>query len=258
MHVIQTAVSDLLALSPGLSAFAALACFLAGAVRGFAGFGLSALAMAMLAAVIPPIQLIPVFWFLEMSASLVLMKGGWADADRPTALTLIVASGLGLPVGLLVSLSLDPTVSKTAALILLIVLAAAQLSRLRLPVLATRPGTATAGFSAGFITGIAGAGGMLIALYALARDIPARRMRGTLNIYMLGAGILGLATHLLIGTMTPEATSRGLTLIVPTLIGVFVGKALFTPRWERWYRPACLVLLIGLALSGLLRLGFAI
>lgn len=251
-------MNDLLAFPPELAVFAALACFLAGAVRGFAGFGLSALAMAMLAAVIPPIQLIPVFWLLEMSASLVLMKGGWTDADRPTALTLIAASGLGLPVGLVVSLALEPVVSKTAALCLLIALALAQLSRLRLPVLATRSGTVATGFSAGLITGIAGAGGMLIALYALARDIPARRMRGTLNIYMLGAGLVGLITHLLIGTMTPEATGRGIALIVPTLVGVFVGKALFTPRWERWYRPTCLVLLIGLALSGLLRLGFGV
>jgi uncharacterized membrane protein YfcA len=247
-------VSTLLSLPPGLAIFAALACFLAGAVRGFAGFGLSAMAMAMLAAFIPPIQLIPAFWFLEMSASLILMRGGWADADRPTALTLILASSLGLPLGLLVSLALDPVVSKTAALLLLITLALMQLSRLRLPVLATRPGTAATGLSAGIITGIAGAGGMLIALYALARDIPARRMRGTLNIYMLGAGLIGLATHLVIGTMTPETATRGLALILPTLAGVFVGQALFTPRWERWYRPACLLLLAGLATSGLLRL----
>ncbi|MBJ6372286.1 TSUP family transporter [Sedimentitalea arenosa] len=250
-------MSDLLALPPGLAAFAVLACFLAGAVRGFAGFGLSALAMAMLAAFVPPIQLIPSFWFLEMAASLVLMRGGWADADRRTALTLMIGAGLGLPLGLAVSLSLDPVVSKTAALVLLIVLALMQVSRLRLPALATRTGTAATGLSAGIITGIAGAGGMLIALYALARDIPARRMRGTLNIYLLGGGVLGLLVHLLVGTMTSEAATRGLVLVAPTLAGVFVGKALFTPRWERWYRPACLLLLIGLATSGLLRLALA-
>ncbi|MDK3074056.1 sulfite exporter TauE/SafE family protein [Sedimentitalea sp. JM2-8] len=250
-------MSHLLALPPGLTVLAILACFLAGAVRGFAGFGLSALAMAMLAAFIPPIQLIPAFWFLEMSASLILMKGGWADADRPAALILILSAGIGLPIGLSVSLSLDPTLSKTAALAVLIVLALMQVSRLRLPVLATRPGTVATGLSAGFITGIAGVGGMLIALYALARDIPARRMRGTLNIYLLGGGVIGLVVHLLIGTMTAQAATRGLALILPTLAGVFVGQALFTPRWERWYRPACLFLLIGLAASGLLRLVLA-
>jgi len=248
-------MNDLLGLSPGVAAFAVCACFLAGAVRGFAGFGLSALAMAMLAVAIPPIQLIPVFWFLEMSASVILMKGGWADADRRTALTLILASSIGLPLGLLISLAIDPVASKTAALSVLIVLALAQLVRLRLPILATGPGTAAMGLSAGIITGIAGAGGMLIALYAMVRDLPARRMRGTLNIYMLGAGCIGLMTHLLVGTMTAQSATRGVLLILPTLAGVFLGKALFTPRWEGYYKPVCLTLLIGLATVGLIRLG---
>ncbi|MGR3490739.1 MAG: TSUP family transporter [Shimia sp.] len=246
-------IAEWLALPPGVVALAVAACFAAGAIRGFAGFGLSALAMAMLASVIPPIQLIPVFWFLEMSASLILMKGGWQDADRRSAVTLVIAAAVLLPVGLWVSLTIAPTTSKIVALVVLIGLALAQLVKLRMPWLATRPGTLTAGGAAGFITGIAGAGGMVIALYSLVRDLPARVMRGTLNIYMLGAGALGLATHLLIGTMTAEAAQRGAVLIVPTLAGVFIGRALFTPRFERFYKPVCLILLLGLATISLVR-----
>lgn len=247
-------LADLLGLSPGLAAFAVTACFVAGAVRGFSGFGLSALAMAILASAIPPIQLIPIFWFLEMAASLVLMKGGWADADRKAAFTLVIGAGVGLPLSLLFSMSLDPYVSKVAALCVLIVLAVLQLSKVKLPFLASSAGTAGAGFAAGLITGIAGAGGMLIALYALARDLPARRMRGTLNIYLLVGGAVGLVVHLFVGTMTAEAATRGAVLILPALAGVFVGKALFTPKWEPYYKPFCLTLLIGLACVGLIRL----
>lgn len=247
-------MTDLLALPPATAWLAVAACVAAGAIRGFAGFGLSALAMAMLAALIPPVELIPVFWFLEMSASLALMKGGWADAERATAATLVVASGVGLPLGLLVSLSIDAGTSKTIALLVLIVLATAQLARLRLPALATRPGTAATGLGAGVITGLAGAGGLFIALYAMVRNLPARTMRGTLNIYMLGAGLAGLLTHLIVGTMTGTAATRGLVLVVPTLAGVALGRALFTPRFETYYKPACLTLLIGLALAGLARL----
>lgn len=246
-------MTSLLDLPAETGILAIAACFLAGAVRGFAGFGLSALAMAILAASIAPIELIPVFWFLEMTASLVLMRGGWADADRSTAFTLMIAAALGMPITLLVSLSLDPVVSKISALSVLIVLAGLQLLRLRLPFLATNIGTFATGFSAGLITGIAGSGGMLIALYALARDLPARRMRATLNIYLLGGGILGLINHLMVGTMTSQAAWRGFVLIFPTLAGVYFGKALFVPRWEPYYKPFCLTLLIGLASLGLSR-----
>lgn len=247
-------MSDLLGLSPSVTVLAIAACFMAGAVRGFSGFGLSALAMAVLATVIPPIQLIPAFWFLEMAASLVLMKGGWADGDRKTAALLMVSAGIGLPISLSLSLSMDPFTSKLTALLLLIVLALLQLRRMTLPFLATTPGTLASGLCAGMVTGLSGAGGMFIALYALARDLPARRMRGTLNIYLLGGGMIGLAVHLVVGTMTSEAATRGLVLVAPTLIGVFVGKALFVPKWEPYYKPFCLTLLILLAVLGIVRL----
>lgn len=247
-------MSDLLHLPPGLAWLAIAACFGAGMIRGFAGFGLSAMAMAILASFIPPIQLIPAFWFLEMAASLILMKGGWADADRRTAITLVLGAGAALPLGLWFSLSIDPVVSQQIALTLLVALALGQLTRARLAFLATLPGTVGTGLAAGLITGLAGAGGMFIALYTLARNLPARQMRGTLNIYLLGGGILGLTVHLFMGTINTETATRGMVLIVPTLFGVFAGKALFNPRWEHLYKPVCLTLLIGLAVIGLIRL----
>ena len=252
----MTAFAGLLDLPPGLAALAILTCFLAGLVRGFAGFGLSAVAMAVLASYLPPLELIPVFWFLEMAGSLVLMKGGWADAHRPTARLLIVSAGVGLPLGLIATMAIAPETSKLIALSLLVILAFAQLSRIRIPALDHPSGAGIAGLTGGIITGLAGAGGMFVALYTLARDLPARTMRGTMNIFLLGGGTVGLVTHLVLGTMTPEAVSRGILLILPALAGVFAGRALFTPRWERYYKPACLLLVIGLALTGLARLMF--
>lgn len=246
-------MTDLLALPPSLAWIAIAACLTAGAVRGFAGFGLSAVAMAILASFIPPIELIPVFWVLEMAASLILMKGGWADADREIALTLGLTAAIGLPIALIANQNLDTVISKPIALGLILALAATQLMRLRIPGLATRTGTITTGLGAGLVTGFSGAGGMFIALYSLARDLPARVMRGTLNIYLLFAGVFGLLTHLAVGTMTTEAVTRGAVLVVPTLAGVFLGRLLFIPRYESAYKPACLTLLIMLAIASLLR-----
>ena len=250
-------MTEWLGLPTDLAILAICACFLAGAIRGFAGFGLSALAMAMLGSFIPPVELLPVFWFLEMAASLILMKGGWADADRPTALMLMGFAAVALPFGLWFSLTADPVLSKTVALSILVVLGVAQLRRVKIPFLATRPGTALAGAGAGIVAGLSGAGGMFIALYALVRDLPARTMRGTLNIYILGGGVLGLASHLLVGTMTTQSAARAAVLILPTLLGVALGRALFTPRYERFYKPVSLTLLIGLAAFGLARLALS-
>ncbi|SMY06703.1 sulfite exporter TauE/SafE family protein [Flavimaricola marinus] len=247
-------MTDLLHLSAHqLMALAAIT-FCAGLVRGFSGFALSALVMSTAVIFLPPVQLIPMLWFLEMAASVVMFKGGLADADRSTATGLIIGSGIGLPIGLSLTLSIPEQTSKGIALGLLIVLAALQLSRVKMPFLATRSGLYGSGIGAGIITGLSGAGGMFIALYMLARNLPARVMRGSMSIYLMGAGLIGLTTHLLIGTMDQIATVRGLALIPPTLLGIFAGRALFTPRFEPFYKPVCLTLLIGLATIGLIRI----
>ncbi|MEM7473096.1 MAG: sulfite exporter TauE/SafE family protein [Pseudomonadota bacterium] len=227
--------------------------FVAAMVRGFSGFGLSAVVMATAVFILPPLALIPMLWFLEMAGSLAMFKGGIQDADKAAAKGLIIGSALGLPVGLLTTMQLATQTSKALALSILIVLAISQLAKVRLPFLATTLGTYGTGFGAGVVTGFAGAGGMLIALYTLARDLPARTMRGTLSVYLLGAGLLGLITHLTIGTMDQTAIARGLFFIIPTLLGLYAGRALFLPRLEPYYKPFCLTLLLGLASLGLIR-----
>lgn len=227
--------------------------FAAAMVRGFSGFGLSAVVMAGAVFILPPVALVPMLWFLEMAASLAMFKGGMDTADLPTAIGLTIGGAIGLPFGLGLTLMLPVETSKIVALSLLIVLAIMQLAKLRMPLLATKPGTFGTGIAAGVVTGLSGAGGMLIALYALARQLPPRIMRGTLSIYLLGAGVLGLVTHLLIGTMDQAAIARGLIFIPATLLGLYAGTLFFIERLEPYYKPFCLILLTGLASLGLIR-----
>ena len=73
---------------------------LAGIVRGFSGFALSAMVMATAVVILPPVELIPMLWWLEMSASLLMLKNGWAGADRKMTFGLVGGSFIGWPIGL--------------------------------------------------------------------------------------------------------------------------------------------------------------
>ncbi len=244
---------EILALSPTQAALLGAICFVAGLVRGFSGFGLSALVMVSASSFVAPIALIPMLWWLEMGSSLVMMKGGFSDGDRRIGFGLTICAALGLPIGLWLTLSLPVETSRILALGIILLLAATQLGKLRIPALATTSGVIGAGLTAGVVTGLASAGGMVVALYVLAQSLPARVIRGSLSIYLLGAGSLGIGIHLILGTMTPEASLRGVVLLPITLLGLFAGRALFIPRFERLYKPVCLVLLIALSFVGLMR-----
>ena len=138
---------------------------------------------------------------------------------------------------------------------MIVVLAATQLAKLRLPVLATRPGLWGSGILAGIVTGLAGVGGMVVALYVLASNAPAREMRASLVMFLFASSVISLATLTYFGVMNTESALRGLALAPASALGVIAGKSLFRPAWEPYYKPFCLCLLIGLATLGILRQG---
>ena len=241
------------AVTPAELGWLALIAFAAGLVRGFSGFALSAMVLAAAVVILPPVALIPICWWLEMCASALMMSGGWADADRRVALGLVLTSAIGVPFGLSLTMAVSPEVSAIIALSALMVLAALQLARIRFAFLATNPGLYGAGFTAGIATGLAGIGGMVVALYVLARDAPARQMRGSLVLFLFGGSITSMATLLWFGVMDWTAVQRGLILAPPVALGVVLGQRLFTPRLEPYYKPFCLTLLLALAGLSLMR-----
>ena len=248
-----------LGLDGGELALAAAAVFLAGIVRGFSGFALSALIMASLAVVIPPVALIPVCFVLEGVASLLMFGGAnRADADWRIVRGLAIGSVLGVPLGLQATLHLPPDASRLVALVLIAALAALQLTGRSPAFLGTRAGLYASGLLAGIATGLASVGGMIVALYVLASRAPPARMRASLVMFLFVGMFTSGAWLLATGVLDRLALLRGLTLAPAVAVGVLLGARLFRPSLQVFYRRFCLTLLIGLALAGLLRLGLSV
>lgn len=228
--------------------------FFAGIVRGFSGFALSALVMAGLALIIPPISLIPICFLLEAAASVLMIKNGVKHADRHIAWGLAIGGIVGAPIGLYTTAHVSPEISRLLALCLILGLALMQLFKHSPPFLATRPGLYASGLLAGIATGIAAVGGMVVALYVLSQNKPVARMRATLVMYLF-LGMFSSAVWLTIsGFLNSLAIIRGLILAPLALAGVFIGTLFFRPSLESLYKRFCLLLLMGLATSGLIRL----
>ena len=247
------ALSALLHLTPIEIAALTAICFLAGVVRGFSGFAMSALIMSSAVLILPPIQLIPVCTIMETAASLLMVKGGAANGNRRMVGLLTAGVVFGTPLGLWLTTSVPVETSKILALALILMLALLQLARVRIPGLASTLGNVVAGLVSGFASGIASVGGMVVALFVLAQKAPAGSMRATLVLYLAVTILMTVAFQVAFGVMTHLAFMRGLFLAVPAGLGVMAGTRLFIPKYEAYYRPFCLTLLIGLAAVGLAR-----
>ena len=238
-------------LSPQDFAIAAAAVFMAGLVRGFAGFGLSAIVMASIVTIIPPIELIPICFILEAAASITMFRGGMKDADMRIVWGLVISSAIGIPIGLFATTSIDTDISRLIALVVILSLTIGQLLRLRPKFLGTSIGLSASGFAAGIVTGLASAGGMVVALYVITLRTDVKTMRATLIMFLF----IGMATSfiylLLYDMMNQQAFQRGLIFVPIVLIGVLVGTLLFRPSLAHLYKRVCLILLISLCVVGL-------
>jgi len=231
-----------------------LITFVAGVVRGFSGFALSAVVMATALFILPPVKLIPILWFLELSANILMVRNGIKEANMSVVMGLVIGSVLGYPIGLSLTHSLPVETSKLVALCIVLTLAFTQILRVRLAFLATLPGLYGAGLISGVVSGLASVGGMVVALYVLASPAPAREMRASLVMYLTVSLISSLVFLISYGMMDRATISLGLLFSLPTMLGVAVGKQMFSPRLEPYYRPFCLSLLMVLAGTGILRL----
>ena len=248
-------MTSLLSLSDTQFWIVALICLLAGIVRGFSGFALSALVMASAALIIPPVELIPVCWWLELCAGFMMIRSGWKEADRRLAITLVVGSSLGLPFGLYLTTHVAVALSQAIALGCIASLAALLLGKIKLDFLANPKGHLGVGICAGIATGLASVGGMVVALFVLVSNVPARQMRATLVVFLLLSQALTLIILIAYGVMDQRAALRGVIFAIPATLGVYLGKKFFISKLEPFYRPSCLILLISLTLLGLMQIG---
>ena len=229
------------------------AIFLAGIVRGFSGFALSAIVVASMAGILPTVELIPMVLVLEAIAGIAMLRGGIRDANMPVVWSLTFGSIIGLPIGLLVTVTLPVEVSRITALFLILFLSSIQLFKFAPNILGTRMALYTAGIVAGIASGIAAVGGMVVALYVLASERDPRSMRGAIVMYLFIGIFTSIFWHLFYGIMDMRAVIRGLVFIPILLVGIFIGFKLFSPKLQNFYKQFCLILLIFISMASLLR-----
>lgn len=250
--MLQT-IADFASISPDIVIFMLGVSLLAGLIRGFSGFALSATVMASLSSVIPPIELIPICFWLEAVASIFMVRGGVKNADMGVVWGLTIGNVIGVPIGLLILTQLDVEVSKIVALVVILSLASLIFVKVKAQFLATKPGLYISGTTAGVVNGVAAVGGMVVALYVLARDRPAAQMRASLVMFLLISEV-GTGTFLFIYDIFTVESAKRVLVMAPLLAGgIVIGSLFFNPSLAKYYKPVCLVILIAICAINLIK-----
>ncbi len=233
-----------------LLAICMLIVFGAGIVRGFAGFGFSALCVAGLTLFASPAVVVPPIFVLEVLASLSLLRGALKDADWPWLSWLMLGNALFIPLGIAVLAWVPETPLRLLIGALLLGAAVMLRSGFSLALAPTRSVRLATGLVSGFVNGVAAIGGIAVAVL-LSAPRPAeagRRPRGSSKLakphsldstaQMAPAAMRGTMIVLFLFTdLYALAWAGVVSWNMPTQSGLLGHQTLL---WAAWLAPAML------------------
>lgn len=238
-----------------------LIVFAAGIVRGFAGFGFSALCVAGLSLFVPPAQVVPPIFVLEVLASVTLLRGALKDADWPWLSWLALGNALFIPLGVALLAFVPETPLRLLIGALLLVAAVLLRCGLLLALAPTRTVRLATGLVSGFVNGVAAIGGIAVAVLLSTAQMAPAAMRATMIMLFLFTDLYALAWAGIVsaGRETGNAllgadTLRWALWLAPAMLaGIWVGQRSFAGVSPTQFRRHVLNLLILIALVSVVR-----
>lgn len=239
-------------LSPLTALYLAAALFGAAWVRGYSGFGLSALVISAASLVMNPLLVVPVVLISDIALTVQQARDIRHEIDWRRTLTLFAGALIGVPLGIyaLTQISIDTARALIAAFILTMSLALLAGFHFR------RQIGDKSHIAVGLFSGIAngaGVGGLPVAVFFAALPVSAATFRATLIAYftLLDLWSVPLLWHA--GLVTRE-TLLACAYALPLLIaGIHFGNRAFRQAEPTNFRRFAIMLLMSLSILGLVK-----
>lgn len=240
---------DLDALS---AVYLAVVLFGAAFVRGYSGFGLSALVIAGAGLVTDPLHLVPVVLMADVMLTAAQARGIWRHIDWRRVLTMFAGALVGVPAGLATLSAIGADGTRLAISVFILAMCAVLWWGWTFRQTVGTGGHVGAGLVSGFANA-AGVGGLPVAAFFAAQNMPAAAFRATLIVYFTVMDLWTLPLMGRQGIITQDsfvALAWGMPLF---LMGIHLGGRHFLAAQPQEFRRFAIVLLAILAILGLVK-----
>lgn len=237
-----------------LYVYIAIIVFFATMTRAAIGFGGALIAMPLLTLILPIQETSPLVALLTNTNALFILSKSWRDVRVKSAWRLILASAVGIPIGVvLLSQAYQGLVTGILGVIIILF----SLYSLFQPDLKFKVNENSAflfGFFAGILGGAYNANGPLVVIYATMRKWPSEKFRATLQGYFLPIGLVIILGYFLSGLYTRVVFSYYLFAALPaTFLGYLTGNLIHHRIPQDLFKKAVYLLLLAVGASLLLK-----
>lgn len=239
-------------LSPGATVWMAVAILVAAFIRGYSGFGYSAIVIAAAGLVTNPLHFVATVVILESAMSLQAMRGIGGQIDWRRVWLMLAGAAVGLPLGLWALTGVSETAARALISGYILLMCVVLLAGWRLEREVRGGGNAVVGLISG-VANAPGMGGLPVAAFFAAQPMAAATFRATLIAYFPLLDLYSAPLywwHGLIGWHTLWIALAALPL---TFLGNWLGSRHFLKTDPGDFRRFAILLLAGLASLGLVR-----
>lgn len=239
-------------LTAGGTVWMAVAVLVAAFVRGYSGFGYSAMVIAASSLVTNPLNFVAVVVILETVMSLQAAKGVAPHVDWRRVWLLLAGAAVGLPLGLWVLTGVGEDTARAVISGYVLVMCAILLAGWRLGAEVRGAGNVAAGLVSG-LANAPGMGGLPIAAFFAAQPMQAAVFRATLIAYFPLLDLYSAPLYWWAGLVSWDTLWASLYALPLTALGNWLGGRHFLHTDPQDFRRFAIVLLAGLAGLGLVK-----
>jgi len=217
-----------------------------GTVNGLTGFGTGITAMGIWLYAIPPTAAASLAIICSIVSQLQTFHMIWRKIEWQRVLFFVVPGILGVPIGTILLLHIDPKFFKLGIGFFLVIYPAYVLARRRQ--IASDWGGRSAdgivGFGGGILGGLTGMSGVFPVVWTDIRGWSKEQRRGVLQTFNMAILSLALVAHAASGLLTRQVAVETVVALPATIGGAWTGAYIYRRLADRGYQRAVMALLL--------------
>ena len=227
--------------------------FVASIIRGFNGFGFSAICVSGFSFILPAIEIIPIILILEVLISIFMIPYIWNKVDWKFVIKILIGIIIGSPIGLFLLKYLSSQTTHILVCLIIIFFSILLIKGYSNQKINNSYAKVFTGLISGTLNSLTTLGGMPVALFLLVTSIQPAVIRGSLAALFFFTDIYAFILSFFGGIVDSITIHRTLPLIVILPIGVFIGDKFFVKSKEETYRKVVFYFLILVSIFGIFR-----
>jgi uncharacterized membrane protein YfcA len=232
-------------------ALVGIVSFIAGIMRGYAGFGSALTIVPVVAYVFGPQLAVPAVVAIHLASSIQLIPSALRDVEWGRTAPLSIAGCFAVPAGAWVLVTQDPELLRKAISVLIIFFAIMMMRGWRYQGTVNGWVMAIVGVVGGVITGAATIGGPPVVTFLMAGPFRAAQNRASIILYFICIQSVACVMYGFAGLWVSPIIGICLLTMPPLMLGMWLGQHLFSRSTEEGFRRVALLFLLAIGLATL-------